>query len=81
MMSARIGAKDMDQRQRLIERLDHAGLPGFEVDRAVNVDAPAPARLQGRKLLLARRPAAGGPQGRRLDATRVRDRHRVVAGQ
>jgi hypothetical protein len=67
MKIARVGAKDMDRRQRRIERLDHASLPGCEINRVVNVTAPAPARPQGRKLLLARRPAAGA---RGLDARR-----------
>src|SRR5450755_4618581 len=43
--------------------LDHPGLPGLQVDRAVNVDALTPARLLDRELLLARRPAADGPRG------------------
>ncbi len=38
-------------------------LPGPQVDRAVNVDALTPTRLLDRKLLLARRPAAGRPRG------------------
>src|SRR5665811_630616 len=42
--------------------LDHPGLSGREVDRAVNIDPLAPARLLDRELLLARRPAAGGPR-------------------
>ena len=50
-------------------RLDHASLTGCELNRPVNVDAPAPARPQDRKLLLARRPAAGA---RGLDARRPR---------
>jgi hypothetical protein len=41
----------------------------------VTVDAPTPARLQGRELLLAWRPAAGA---RGLDATCVHDRHGLV---
>ena len=38
--------------------LDDPGLPGLQVDRAVNVDALTPARLLDRELLSARRPAA-----------------------
>ena len=40
--------------------LDHPGLPGLQIDRAVNVDALTPARLLDREFLLARRPAADG---------------------
>jgi hypothetical protein len=43
--------------------LNHLGLAGLQIDRAVNVDALTPARLFDRELLLARRPAAGGPRG------------------
>ncbi len=35
--------------------LDHLGLAGLQINRAVNVDALTPARLFNRKLLLARR--------------------------
>src|ERR1700731_1635777 len=35
--------------------LDHLGLAGLQIDRAVNVDALTPARLFNRELLLARR--------------------------
>jgi hypothetical protein len=45
---------------------DRGGLAGFEIDRAVTVDAPTPARSQGRELLLAWRLAAGA---RGLDAS------------
>jgi hypothetical protein len=38
---------------------DRGGLAGFEIEGAVTVDAPTPARLQGGELLLAWRPAAG----------------------
>ena len=31
--------------------LDHPGLPGLQIDRAVNVDALTPARLSDRELL------------------------------
>ena len=41
--------------------LDYLGLPGCQVDRAVNVDALTPARLLDRELLLAR---AQQPTGR-----------------
>ena len=80
-MLASAGAKDMRERhaeKRL--RLQPAktaalaarspGVPGFQIDGAMNVDALAPARLQGRELLATRRQAAGGPQGRGLDAQR-----------
>src|SRR5450756_2968240 len=43
--------------------LDHSGLAGLQIDRAVNVDALTPARLLDRELLLARRPAADGSRG------------------
>src|ERR1700724_2315913 len=39
---------------------DHAGLAGFEIDRAVDVDALAPARLFDRELLCLRGPATHG---------------------
>jgi len=42
---------------------EHAGLAGFQVDRAVNVDALAPARLFDRQLLFLGRPAAHRPRG------------------
>src|ERR1035441_8176519 len=40
--------------------LDHSGLTGLEIDRAMDVDALAPTRLLNREILLARRPATGG---------------------
>src|ERR1035438_10591725 len=43
--------------------LDHSGLTGLEIDRAVDVDALAPTRLLDREILLARRPATGGAAG------------------
>src|SRR5450830_1670804 len=43
--------------------LDHSGLTGLEIDRAMDVDALAPTRLLDREILLARRPATGGPRG------------------
>src|ERR1700675_1443140 len=42
--------------------LDHPGLPGLEVDRAVNIDPLTPARLFDRELVLFRRPAADRPR-------------------
>ena len=60
--------------------LDHPGLAGLQIDRAVNVDAPAPARLLDRELLLARRPAAGGPRGMGW-MHRVGEQHRFVVRQ
>src|SRR5450759_89885 len=62
-MITRVVQENMDERQHRIERLDHPGLTGLQIDRAVNVDALTPARLLDRELLLARRPAAGGPRG------------------
>ena len=60
--------------------LDHPGLPGREVDRAVNIDPLAPARLFDRELLVARRPATCGP--RRMGRMhRVREQHGFVVGQ
>ena len=60
--------------------LDHPGLAGREIDRAVNIDPLAPARLFDRELLLARRPAAGRP--RRMGRMhRVREQHGFVVGQ
>ena len=52
--------------------LDHLGLAGFQIDRAVNVDALTPARLFNRELLLARRPAAWQAARHGLDAPRPR---------
>src|ERR1019366_149318 len=37
------------------QSLDHPGLAGLQIDRAVNVDALTPARLLDREFLLARR--------------------------
>ena len=60
--------------------LDHPGLPGLEVDRAVNIDALTPARLLDRELLLARRPAADRP--RRMGRMHgVREQHGLVVAQ
>src|SRR6202158_4758055 len=42
--------------------LDHPGLSGREVDRAVNIDPIPPARLFDRELLLFWWPAAGRPR-------------------
>ena len=59
--------------------LDHPGLSGLQVDRAVNVDALTPARLD-RELLLARRPAADRP--RRMGRMHgVRKQHGLVVAQ
>jgi hypothetical protein len=56
------GKERLDRFQKLYRRsgvdgqyLDHPGLAGLKIDRAVNVDAPAPARLLDREVLLARR--------------------------
>src|ERR1700739_3092339 len=38
--------------------VDHPGLSGFEVDRAMNIDAVAPAGLFDREVILFGRPAA-----------------------
>jgi hypothetical protein len=92
---ASVVKKDMDERQQRIERLDrlqepdrrdgvdsldHPSLSGREVDRAVNIDPIAPARLFDRELLLFRRPAAGRPRsmGRMY---RVREQHGLVVAQ
>src|ERR1035437_5306119 len=45
------------------QSLDHPGLAGLQIDRAVNVDALTPLRVLDREFILARRPAAGGPRG------------------
>lgn len=60
--------------------LDHPSLAGLQIDRAVNVDALTPAGLLDRKLLLARRPAAGGPRGMGW-MYRVGEQHGFVVGQ
>src|SRR5450756_454711 len=60
--------------------LDHPGLTGLQIDRAVNVDALTPARLLDRELLLAGRPAAGGPRGMGW-MYRVREQHGFVVRQ
>ncbi len=60
--------------------LDHAGLPGFEINRAVNVDALASARLLDREFLLARRPAADRPRGMRW-MRGVHEQHGLVGAQ
>src|ERR1019366_7489823 len=54
--------------------LDHPGLPGLQIDRAVNVDALTPARLSDRELLLFWRPAAD-----RLSSSRRASTARQVA--
>src|SRR5665648_705792 len=60
--------------------LDHSGLTGLEIDRAMDVDALTPARLLDREFLLARRPAAGGPRGMGW-MYRVREQHGFVVRQ
>src|SRR5450759_436090 len=60
--------------------LDHPSLAGLQIDRAVNVDALTPARLLDRELLLARRPAAGGPRCMGC-MYRVRKQHGFVVRQ
>src|SRR5580658_7723588 len=60
--------------------LDHPGLSGREVDRAVNIDPIATARLFDRELLLFWCPAAGRP--RRMGRMhRVREQHGLVVAQ
>src|SRR5450756_2045112 len=63
-----------------VQGLDHPGLAGLQIDRAVNVDALTPARLFDRELVLARRPAAGGPRGMGR-MYRVRKQHGFVVRQ
>ena len=60
--------------------LDHPCLSGLEVDRAVNIDPLAPARLFDSDLLLFWCPAAGWPRrmGRMYG---VRERHGLVVAQ
>ncbi len=77
----------LDRFQKLYRRggvngqgLDHPGLAGLQIDRAVNVDALTPARLFDCELLLARRPAAGGPRGMGW-MHRVREHHGFVVHQ
>src|SRR5476649_2876315 len=60
--------------------LDHPGLTGLQIDRAVNVDALTPARLLDREFLLARRPAAGRSRGMGW-MYRVREQHGFVFRQ
>src|SRR6202161_4610015 len=60
--------------------LDHPSLSGREVDRAVNIDPIAPARLFDRELLLFWRPAAGRPR-RMGRMTRPRAQHALVLAQ
>ena len=60
--------------------LDHPGLASLQIDRAVNVDPLTAARLLDRELLLARRPAAGGPRGMGR-MYRIRKQHGFVARQ
>ena len=59
--------------------LGHPGLPGLQIDGAVNVDALAAAGLFDGELLAGRRPAAGGPHGMgRMHC--VDEQHGLVAG-
>jgi hypothetical protein len=60
--------------------LYHLGLAYLQIDCAVNVDSLTPARLLDRELLLARRPAAGGPRGMGW-MHRVRKHHGFVVRQ
>ena len=59
--------------------LDHPGLPGLQVDRAVNVDASTPARLLDRELLAG----AQQPTGRAawVGCTALRKQHGLVVAQ
>ena len=56
--------QQLDSRRR-VDRFgfDHTGLPGFQIDRAVDIDAPVPARLFNRQVLLLRRSATHGSRG------------------
>ena len=56
----------------MVSGLDHPGLPGLQVDRAVNVDALTPARLLDRELLLARAPSSRQAAPHGSDARRPR---------
>jgi hypothetical protein len=62
----------LDRFQKLYRRggvngqgLNHLGLAGLQIDRAVCVDALTPARLLDRELLLARRLSTGTSHPRR----------------
>src|ERR1700680_3548747 len=60
--------------------IDHPGLPGLEVDRAVDIDPLTPARLFDRELLLLWRPAADRP--RRMGRMHgVHEQHGLVVAQ
>ena len=60
--------------------LDHPGLPGLQVDRAVNVDALSPLVCSIASFSLARRPAADRP--RRMGRMQgVREQHGLVVAQ
>src|SRR6478752_10152114 len=60
--------------------VDHPGLPVLEIDRAVNIDALAPARLFDRKFVLLERPAADRPRRMgRMD--RISEQHDLVIAQ
>jgi hypothetical protein len=60
--------------------IDHPGLPALEIDRAVNIDALAPARLFDRRLVLLGRPAADRPRRMgRMEAKFLRDEGRRLA--
>ena len=60
--------------------LDHPGLSGLQVDRAMDVDALTSARLFDRQVVLFGRPAADRPcrMGR---MHRVREQHGLVVAQ
>ena len=60
--------------------VDHPGLPALEIDRAVNIDALAPARLFDRKLVLLGRPAADRPR-RMSRMDRISEQHDLVIAQ
>jgi hypothetical protein len=57
-MIARIVEKDVDQRAQRIEHLDHPGLAGFQIKRAVYVDPLPSAGLLDGECFANRPPAA-----------------------
>src|SRR6516225_8653146 len=60
--------------------VDHPGLPALEIDRAVNIDALAPARLFDRKFVLLGRPTADRPRRMgRMD--RISEQYDLVIAQ
>ena len=56
---------------------DHARLPGFKVNRAVNIDTLTPACLLDCQLFFLGRPAANGPCGMRW-MHRIQEQHGLV---